>query len=94
MSNILFLNGPTSSGKSSLTKRFQLVSDNAEQNMSLVAAKKSRNKETLQRDVQQMLSKRKLKSLLHVTITPIEVNVAKKDSSPHLKQLAESLKKA
>jgi len=53
----------------------------AEKNESLSAAKKSRNKETLERDVKQMLAKRKLKSLLQVAITPIELKVAKRDGS-------------
>ena len=53
----------------------------AERNASLSSAKKSRNKETLERDVKQMLAKRKLKSLLQVTIDPIEINVAKKDGT-------------
>lgn len=53
----------------------------AEKNASLSAAKKSRRKETVERDVKQMLAKRKLKSLLQVTVTPIEVEVAKKDGT-------------
>jgi len=53
----------------------------AEKNASLSAAKKSRNKETLERDIKQMLGKRKLKSLLQVTLAPIEIPVAKKDGT-------------
>ncbi len=53
----------------------------AEKNASLSAAKKSRNKETLERDVEQMLAKRKLKSLLQVAIVPIELKVAKKNGT-------------
>ena len=53
----------------------------AEKNASLSAAKKSRNKETLERDVKQILAKRKLKSLLQVTIIPIQLKVAKKDAT-------------
>ena len=56
----------------------------AEQNGSLTAAKKSRRKEKVERDVQQMLGKRKLKSLLKVTITPIEVEVVKKNGSTRI----------
>lgn len=55
-----------------------------EQNMSLAAAKKSRSKEKVERDVKQMLGKRKLKSLLKVTITPIEVEVVKKNGSTRI----------
>ncbi len=50
-----------------------------EQNAKLSAAKKSRKAEIMEREVKQMLSKRKLKSLLQVTITPIEKEVMKKD---------------
>lgn len=50
-----------------------------EQNVLLAAAKKSRRLETVERDVQRMLSKRKLKSILRVTIEQIQVEVAKKD---------------
>jgi transposase len=53
----------------------------AEQNAKLSAAKKSRKVEILEREVKQMLSKRKLKSLLQVTITPIEKEVMKKDGT-------------
>jgi transposase len=52
-----------------------------EQNAKLAVAKKSRRKETVERDLQKIISKRKLKSLLKVTITPIEVEVPKKDGS-------------
>lgn len=45
----------------------------AEKNAGLSSAKKSRNNETLKRDIKQMLGKRKLKSLLQVTIDPIEI---------------------
>lgn len=51
----------------------------AEQNALLAAAKKSRRLETIERDVKGMLSKRKLKSMLQVTIDPIQMEVAKKD---------------
>ncbi|MCR4442715.1 MAG: transposase [Peptococcaceae bacterium] len=53
----------------------------AEQNAKLALAKKSRQKELLERDVHKMLSKHKLKSLVNVTITPIEVEVSKIDGS-------------
>ena len=53
----------------------------AEQNASLAAAKKSRQQETVERDVQKILSNRKLKSLMKVTVMPIEVKVPKKDGS-------------
>ena len=53
----------------------------AEKNASLSAAKKSRNKETLERDIKQMLAKRKLKSLMQVAITPVELKVAKKNGT-------------
>lgn len=53
----------------------------AEQNASLAVAKKSRRKEAVERDVQKILAKRKLKSLLMVTVTPIEVEMTKKDGS-------------
>lgn len=50
-----------------------------EENESLATAKKSRKKETVERKVKQMLSKRKLKSIMHITIKAIELSVAKKD---------------
>ena len=53
----------------------------AEQNAKLAVAKKSRQKEAVERDVQKIISKRKLKSLMKVTVTPIEVEVPKKDGS-------------
>ncbi|WP_045576918.1 IS1634 family transposase, partial [Desulfosporosinus sp. I2] len=53
----------------------------AEQNAKLALAKKSRQKEAVERDVQKIISKRKLKSLMKVTVTPIEVKVSKKDGS-------------
>lgn len=53
----------------------------AEQNTKLAVAKKSRQKEAVERDVQKIISKRKLKSLMKVTVTPIEVEVPKKDGS-------------
>ena len=53
----------------------------AEQNAKLAVAKKSRQMEAVERDVQKIISKRKLKSLMKVTITPIEVKVPKKDGS-------------
>lgn len=53
----------------------------AEQNTLLAAAKKSRRLETIERDVKTMLSKRKLKSVLQVTITPSPIEVSKKDGS-------------
>lgn len=69
----------------------------AEQNASLAVAKKSRRKEAVERDVQKMLAKRKLKSLLKVTVTPIEVEVTKKDGSiriAHSFQLSAVIDKA
>jgi transposase len=53
----------------------------AEQNAKLAVAKKSRQKEAVERDVQQIISKRKLKTLMKITVTPIEVQVTKKDGS-------------
>lgn len=53
----------------------------AEQNLNMASAKKSRKKEKVEQAVQQMLSKRKLKSLLKVTITSIDVETTKKDGS-------------
>lgn len=53
----------------------------AEKNASLAAAKKARNPEVLEREAKQMLGRRKLKSLLQVTLEPIEVQVAKKDGT-------------
>ncbi|MFZ5986515.1 MAG: IS1634 family transposase [Bacillota bacterium] len=53
----------------------------AEQNAKLAVAKKSRQKELLERDIKKMLSKYKLKSLMTVSVTPIEVKVLKKDGS-------------
>lgn len=58
----------------------------AEQNAKLLAAKKSRNIEILEREVKQMLSKKKLKSVLLTTITPFEIEVAKKDGTPRIVQ--------
>lgn len=68
----------------------------AEQNLIMAAAKKSRKKEKVEQAVQQMLSKRKLKSLLKVTITPIDVETTKKDGSTrvvHSFQLAADVNK-
>ena len=45
----------------------------AEQNTKLAVAKKSRQKEAIERDMQKMITKRKLKSLVKVTVTPIEL---------------------
>ncbi|GAB6153239.1 IS1634 family transposase [Desulfosporosinus burensis] len=56
----------------------------AEQNVKLAVAKKSRQKETVEREVQKIISQRKLKSLVKVTVTPIEVKVPKKDGSVRL----------
>jgi len=58
----------------------------AEQNAKLAVAKKSRQKEAVEREVQKIISQRKLKSLLKVTVTPIEVKVPKKDGSVRLAQ--------
>lgn len=58
----------------------------AEQNALLAAAKKSRRLEIVERDVQGMLSKRKLKSMLKVTIEPIQVEVTKKDGRTRIIQ--------
>ena len=68
-----------------------------EQNASLAVAKKSRRKETVERDVTKIISKRKLKSLLKVTVMPIEVEVPKKDGSiriVHSFQLSAMIDKA
>nr|WP_308898376.1 hypothetical protein [Desulfosporosinus sp. PR] len=51
----------------------------AEQNAKLALSKKSRQKEAVERKVQKIISKRKLKSLMKVSVTPIEVKVLKKD---------------
>jgi len=56
----------------------------AEQNAKLALAKKSRQKEAVERDVQKIISKRKIKSLMKVSVTPIEVKVLKKDGSVRL----------
>jgi hypothetical protein len=53
----------------------------AEQNAKLAVAKKSRQKEAIEREALKITSKRKLKSLMKITVTPIEVKVAKKDGS-------------
>jgi transposase len=53
----------------------------AEQNAKLATAKKSRQKEAVEREVLKIISKRKLKSLMKITVTPIEIKVAKKDGS-------------
>lgn len=69
----------------------------AEQNANLAVTKKSRQKEAVERDVQKILSKRKLKSLLKVTVTPIEVNVTEKNGSiriAHSFQLSVTIDKA
>ena len=52
-----------------------------EQNAKLAVAKKSRQKEAVERDVQKIISKRRLKSLVKVTFMPIEIEVHKKDGS-------------
>jgi len=56
----------------------------ADQNAKLAVAKKSRQKEAIERDVQKIISKRKLKSLVKVTVNPIEVQVPKKDGSTRI----------
>jgi hypothetical protein len=53
----------------------------AEQNSRLRNTKRSRRLETTERDVQKMICRLKLKSLLTVTITPLKVEVVKKDNS-------------
>lgn len=58
----------------------------SDKNANLAIAKKSRNKETLERDVKTMLAKRKLKSLLLVTVTPIELTVAKSNKTTRIVQ--------
>jgi len=52
-----------------------------EKNASLALAKKSRNKETIERDVKTMLAKRKLKLLLLVTVEPLELTVTKSNGT-------------
>lgn len=49
-----------------------------QKNASLAAAQKSRNREIVERDLQRMLIKRKLKSLMNITVTPIELEVGRK----------------
>jgi len=69
----------------------------AEQNIKLAVAKKSRQKEAIERDMQKMITKRKLKSLVKVTVTPIELSVTKKDGSiriAHSFQLSATIDKA
>jgi transposase len=64
-----------------ISKVFTWIS---EKNTALLAAKKSRNKEKLEREIKQMLSKRKIKSLFLVTITPIEIKGStKRDGTEH-----------
>lgn len=55
-------------------------------NASLAIAKKSRNKETIERDVKTMLAKRKLKSVLLVTVTPIELTVSRSNKTTRIVQ--------
>ena len=57
-----------------------------EKNAGLAIAKKSRNKETIERDVKTMLAKRKLKLLLLVTVTPIELTVTKSNGTTRIVQ--------
>ncbi|HUX80482.1 MAG TPA: IS1634 family transposase [Alphaproteobacteria bacterium] len=57
-----------------------------EKNASLMIAKKSRNKETIERDVKTMLSKRKLKLQLLVTVAPIELTVTKSNGTTRIVQ--------
>ncbi|KLU60572.1 transposase DDE domain protein [Peptococcaceae bacterium CEB3] len=56
----------------------------AEENAKLAVAKKSRQKEPVERNVQKVISKRKLKSLMRVRVTPFEVKVTKKDGSTRI----------
>ena len=58
----------------------------ADKNASLAIAKKSRNKEAIERDIKKMLAKRKLKSLLLGTVTPIEVTVNKSNKTTRIVQ--------
>ncbi|SPF40563.1 transposase [Candidatus Desulfosporosinus infrequens] len=57
-----------------------------EKNASLAIAKKSRNKETIERDVKTMLAKRKLKLVLLVTVTPLELTVIKSNGKTRIVQ--------
>lgn len=57
-----------------------------EKNASLVIAKKSRNKEMIERDVKTMLAKRKLKLLFLVKVTPIELKVTKNNGTTRIVQ--------
>jgi len=57
-----------------------------EKNASLAIAKKSRNKDTIERDVKTMLAKRKLKLLLLVAVTPIELTVTKSNGTTRIVQ--------
>jgi len=54
----------------------------AAENDKLSSAKKSRKKETTVRNVKQMLSKKRLKSIMNVSVDPIELEVLKKDGTP------------
>ena len=69
----------------------------AEQNAKLAVAKKSRQKEAIEREALKITSKRKLKSVMKITVTPMEVQVAKKDGSiriAHSFQLSAVIDKA
>ena len=57
-----------------------------EKNASLAIAKKSHNKETIEREVKTMLAKRKLKLLLLVTVTPIQLTVTKSNGTTRIVQ--------
>jgi transposase len=67
--------------KSRSKRVHQFLSWINDENASLAIAKKSRKKETVERKVKQMLSKRKLKSMMNVTIKPMERHVPKKDGT-------------
>jgi transposase len=56
----------------------------AEQNAKLAAVKRSRQLGAIEREAQKIISKRKLKSVMKITVMPIEVNVAKKDGSTRI----------
>jgi len=69
----------------------------SEKNTTLLAAKKSRNKEKLELEIKQMLSKRRLKPLFQVTITPIDIKISTKkngtDRTVHSFKLSATLDK-
>lgn len=58
-----------------ITKTLAWIS---EKNAALSLAKKSRNKETIEREVKQLISRRKLKGLLQVAVEPLDIELPMK----------------